>query len=348
MDLHERICKYLSKCPPAVSGQNGHTTTFTVACNIINGFGLDESQGYEYLSLYNARCQPPWSENELRHKVQQALTAQHSRPRGHLISENGFAPDDYRNTSFQAKPKPAPKPVLPVFDPATIIEKFLNAFGKGFRVTEADVKAMSPVPIPDEYELHGMLAIAHLFQPKEIVNFVTEFQMSESKGGVKKAVPSGYGINMERDELLATWELDGMPNSKAGGWLRMNPMSGDGIGDKNVVGFRHILLEFDAIPLDLQLAFLCKLPLPISVILTSGGRSVHAWVKCDALDMTNYRDQSAMLLKFLARFGVDGKNKNPSRLSRLPGVKRVIGADGDGRQRVIYLSPNPKSKEIIP
>jgi hypothetical protein len=44
---------------------------------------------------------------------------------------------------------------------------------------------------------------------------------------------------------------------------------------------------------------------------------------------------------------VDTKNKNPARLSRLPGVVRQIGANGDGRQRLFYLNPQPEQKAIL-
>jgi hypothetical protein len=63
--------------------------------------------------------------------------------------------------------------------------------------------------------------------------------------------------------------------------------------------------------------------------------------------MEEFRRDVARMLAVLAKFGVDGKNKNPSRLSRLPGVVRRIGADGDGRQRLFYLNPQPKQKAIL-
>jgi hypothetical protein len=37
--------------------------------------------------------------------------------------------------------------------------------------------------------------------------------------------------------------------------------------------------------------------------------------------------------------GIDPRNKNPSRLSRLPGARREIGAVDCGKQRVLYLNP---------
>ena len=126
----------------------------------------------------------------------------------------------------------------------------------------------------------------------------------------------------------------------------MNPLDGQGVADVNVTAFRFALIECDAIPFELQLPLLAKLPLPVAAILTSGGRSVHAWVRMDA-ERGRIPANVSRMLALLAKFGVDGKNKNPARLSRLPGVVRQTGAHGDGQQRLFYLNPQPKQKAIL-
>lgn len=340
MDLNERICRYLAACPPAISGSSGHNTTFTVACALVNGFGLTEAQAVDYLSLYNARCQPQWSESELLHKVQSAANAQHSKARGHLVGNNGFSGDDFRNTSFPARKH---QPVTQPIDPSTAIENFL----KRRRASEADLWDASKIQPPDDLELHGICLLQHLYHAGEIINTVTDFEIQKAKDETEKAVPVGYGTSVERSELIDLWSL-GMPKSKAGGWMRMNPTDGQGIADKNITHFRFVLLEFDNIPLDLQISLFAYLPLPIAAILTSGGKSVHAWVKVESNDLTGYKDDASMLLKMLLCFGLDDKNKNPSRLSRLVGVTRQIGNSEDGRQRLIYLNPSPTQSRIMP
>jgi hypothetical protein len=137
-------------------------------------------------------------------------------------------------------------------------------------------------------------------------------------------------------------------NTTSGAWLRQNPVDGQGVADANVTAFRFALIESDILPLDLQLSLLAKVPLPIAAILTSGGASLHAWVQVDATDADDYRKTVSKMLEILAKFGVDGKNKNPSRLSRLPGAMRHIGANGeDGRQRLLYLNPDPQVQTRI-
>lgn len=72
-DVETRAARYLAKCQPAVSGQNGHGQTIKVAVELGPGFDLPPDVAYRLLaSEYNPRCEPPWSERELRHKVDEA------------------------------------------------------------------------------------------------------------------------------------------------------------------------------------------------------------------------------------------------------------------------------------
>ena len=56
------------------------------------GFDLSADAAFDVLQDWNARCDPPWSEQELRHKIDDARRANHEKPRGHLRDAplNGF------------------------------------------------------------------------------------------------------------------------------------------------------------------------------------------------------------------------------------------------------------------
>ena len=71
----ERARKYVATMPGAVSGSGGHNATFSVACRLVKGFALTTDQALDVLSEWNATCLPPWSEHELRHKVESARKA---------------------------------------------------------------------------------------------------------------------------------------------------------------------------------------------------------------------------------------------------------------------------------
>ena len=65
----DRIAKYLEAIPAAVAGSGGHKQTFKVACVLYNGWALSEKETLAWLKIYNAKCEPPWSDKELEHKA---------------------------------------------------------------------------------------------------------------------------------------------------------------------------------------------------------------------------------------------------------------------------------------
>ena len=71
----ERARKYLARIPGAVSGSGGHNATFHAACVLVKGFALTQDQAFDVISEWNASCDPPWSEHELKHKLNDAAKA---------------------------------------------------------------------------------------------------------------------------------------------------------------------------------------------------------------------------------------------------------------------------------
>lgn len=81
-----RASAYLGAMPAAVSGQGGHNATYAAAVALVHGFGLSQEEAMQLLlSKYNVRCQPPWSERELQHKVRDAAIRPHGKPFGWLL-----------------------------------------------------------------------------------------------------------------------------------------------------------------------------------------------------------------------------------------------------------------------
>lgn len=71
--MEYRAWKWLEKVPGAVSGQRGHDATFRVACKLTQYFQLNYDQALRLLAIWNGTCEPPWTEQELIHKVEDAL-----------------------------------------------------------------------------------------------------------------------------------------------------------------------------------------------------------------------------------------------------------------------------------
>jgi hypothetical protein len=68
----ERARRYLAAVPAAIAGQHGDVHTFRMCCRLVRGFALTDADALCLLTEWNARCQPPWSERELRDKLRHA------------------------------------------------------------------------------------------------------------------------------------------------------------------------------------------------------------------------------------------------------------------------------------
>lgn len=85
----DRAIAYLAAMPPAIAGAGGHSQTYAAATALVHGFGLDADTALQILSQhFNPRCDPPWSERELQHKINQAATKPHQRSFGWLRDES--------------------------------------------------------------------------------------------------------------------------------------------------------------------------------------------------------------------------------------------------------------------
>jgi len=86
-DVMTRAIAYLGGIPPAISEQGGHSQTIWAASCMARGFSLGEAVAFDLLwAHYNPRCQPPWSEAELRHKCNQAIVNPADKPEGWLLN----------------------------------------------------------------------------------------------------------------------------------------------------------------------------------------------------------------------------------------------------------------------
>ena len=175
-----------------------------------------------------------------------------------------------------------------------------------------------------------------LFEPEEYVAYVTESYRKEDG----RFAPNGCSCQLTAGQLIM--ELDhygddigaalGDYNPEAGAWICFNPMDGGGRRNENVTDFRYALVECDNMELGRQQAIIKQLELPCAALVYSGGKSVHAIVRVDAPDYAEYRRRVDYLYAACQKNGltIDQQNRNPSRLSRMPGILR-----GDKRQTLL-------------
>lgn len=113
-------------------------------------------------------------------------------------------------------------------------------------------------------------------------------------------------------------------NEEVGAWIRFNPLDGKGVKNENVTEFKYALVESDTMELDKQNAIIRELELPVVALVHSGKKSIHAIVRIDAANYDEYRKRVDYLYDVCKKNGlnIDNQNRNPSRLSRMPGVIR--------------------------
>lgn len=113
-------------------------------------------------------------------------------------------------------------------------------------------------------------------------------------------------------------------NPAAGAWIRFNPLDGKGVKNENITEYRYALVESDSLEIEKQYGIIKEMSLPVAALVHSGGKSLHAIVKINAPTLDIYKERVEKLYKICDNYGlkVDKQNKNPSRLSRLPGIRR--------------------------
>ena len=205
-----RAAAYLDRLPPAIAGQGGHAATFDAALKILSGFDLtpDEALGL-ILERFNPRCEPPWSEAELRHKLEDA--AAHAKERGRLLDEShnrGRVSSGLQSSAPQAaaapraEPEPTTRPRVPGFEwrPSGL-----------FRVTVKPGRDGEP--------------------PKEDAEWIAPpFELA---GLVRDESSRGWRV------LIAWKDLDGTPQEEA---VPFDQLSGEGLELGRMLGHGGLVL----------------------------------------------------------------------------------------------------------
>ena len=171
--------------------------------------------------------------------------------------------------------------------------------------------------------------IKTLFREDEYVGYVTTDAWLNEEG---KYSPGRGNFDRTAGTLLSLLEKNkndigaviGDTKPECGAWIRFNPLDGKGVKNENVTRFTYALVESDSLPISEQEELYNKLQLPIACLVKSGGKSLHAIVKVEAINEEEYKRRVLFLYEVLDKNGlyVDRANKNPSRLSRMPGIMR--------------------------
>ena len=326
----ERARRYVAKCPPAVSGQGGHNSTFHVAAVLVHGFALGEADALALLGEWNRSCLPPWSESDLRHKITSAANTVHLLPRGHLLGD-----DAKHGKSGSTKPMPPPPP-KPKFKPETL-KRVANKVS-----TIADVIQFLSERSPVRVESQDSASVLRHLYARASGEKVLVFTDMKSQGQ--------FLWEAERSDATQNHHL---PTGDDGVWFLPQPVSGDVFpnprcdgkpsrrSEEAVTAWRFAVLESDEADADDWLRCLVQMPFRIASICESGGRSIHALVQIDAASKADWDRVMLPIKPVLITLGADRGALSAVRLSRLPQAMR-----GERCQRLLYLNPQPNGVPI--
>lgn len=270
------------------------------------------------------------------HEIMKVVDWAYSLPkRSPIIVGNG-------NSEKQTYQRPRIEPPKP--KQKTPIEK-ATWWLSGASMKQSDFEQRSQLKIPDSEKESCILFLEMLYEGADHLNVVCKFLKDDDK-----ARPVGGGMIMSRDKWVEYVKEKGVPHSDAGAWFRPNPCKEKGSGkdgaisDSDIADFQFLMLESDVLTLELQFALFSRLKLPIAAVYLSGGSSAHALVRLGKKSAHDFSADALRITSALSSFGIDQANKNPSRLSRLPGAKRIIGAkEKDGAiQKLLWLNPAVK------
>jgi len=341
MTIIERARLCMATRPPAIEGQGGNGTTFSVASMLVWGFGLEPDEALPLMMEYNTRCEPPWTMRELERMLTSVKHGAHREQRGYMVAdsnaERGAVPEmdepkKRRKANFNLdRLKQAQAPGLPV-DLVAWRAWLANR-------CEQDLRAVTP-----ESFLDG------LYMPGEKVLIFSK--MWGTQGDYGRVIgKASYKLNQtpsQRPELIQrlpggspegmTWlmqPVDGTwhPVAKPGGRVELSRRT-----KKSVTRWPYILLESDKAPHELWLNCMVRARIRIVAIIASGGRSLHALVRLDKeteselLEEVKDPDNEELL----TLLGCDPQAMHGMVYPRLPNTmregKRMTKLDADGKR----------------
>ena len=187
----------------------------------------------------------------------------------------------------------------------------------------------SEIHIPEQWNPTEQIItyLETLFEPDENVGYVTESWEHDGKFLPSKGCYDRTAGQLIKELYQCKGDICsviGDYNSEVGAWIRFNTLDGKGVKNENVTEFRYALVESDTMDISAQKAIITELELPVAALVYSGKKSLHAIVKIDASTYEEYKKRVDYLYNVCNKNGLklDIQNRNPSRLSRMPGVMR--------------------------
>lgn len=203
--------------------------------------------------------------------------------------------------------------------------------------TDEALRAMSPAEICTDTDPLALKAMCEM-QLVRMFNRADIVRIRRTKDDNMRSVAS---VNLKS---IGDWLAGGVHPVEYGEIVRINPLSGrEGLTRDNrqsydaqscVAAFRHIVMEFDNLPMDDQrwfwAGFIRESPMAaaLACLVDSGGKSIHGVLRVDAPDEATWmRYKSTLLARFASdtdgKYRLDAQAMTPLTGCRLAGARRA-------------------------
>jgi hypothetical protein len=299
---------------------------------------LDESSYVAFLRAGSLNVWPDVALQEVAHRIQLAG----GYPKPHKLERQlrrayAFVQTSNRNGFTRKFGLLCSKPSKPIFRP----EKLTEIAGRLREIVDKEYLAMRSKFTPWNRSPAGFLH--KLYQPGERI---VVFDVFQSQGCAVWQHPGLVGN-------FST--LDYLQSGRFGVWYLCNPVDGQyhwnpreqkisRRSEEAITSWRYAVMETDQADPQLWLKALVQLPLPISAIYSSGGKSIHTLVYVQA-DSKGEWDRVIRheLGPILICLGADPGALSAVRLTRLPNCRR----EQTGQiQELLYLDNDPDAVPI--
>ena len=233
--------------------------------------------------------------------------------------------------------KPGEKIEFKRKDPPLVSEDLVHQLIKRGKGATIDfIMEKSPIAIPGQPHLQTRLVLESLYKFSDLL-YIGDRYSAGKMGKTIRSMASWRMANITKDPPEHI-----VPNPLTGkmGLTKMDRPSFR--ADSCIAQRRFAVVEFDTLSMEDQLAFWSQVQLPVVVLVTSGGKSIHGWIaaNCATEDQWTEQIEERLFDRILKPMGVDGSCKNEARLSRLPGA---IRSDTGNLQQLLYLNPKGRS-----
>ena len=335
MNILDRARRYIRKMDPAISGSGGHDKTFAVASVLIHGFALESETALALLHEWNqSHCEPPWSDSQLRHKIESALATPPGKPHGYLL-ESGHQ-ENQTGSAHHVASAAVNSPTWPAANHGKILHLLGSAF---FSIT--DLEAASPIPpdgLTDPYAIIDSLFVS-AGVPDPLLCLARDIKKPATRPR------SQFQGHLERAQFIVPNPMNGPKGKTQDGRDSVRCLANTGprrflviecdfTPEKDKPLFDWLDAHKATVP-DLCATVLCYLAefAPLVMAVHSGGKSLHGWFAVQDRSETDLKE----FMRFACSYGADKATFTRCQFVRMPNGTRDNGA----AQTVHYFDNDP-------